>query len=77
MKCCKETARALASGETGGALDRFMLRLHLMMCRSCGAFAKHLEALSANMRRLTAGKTLNENELHKLENEVIEKLSGR
>jgi len=77
MKSCRETAKAISGGETGGLFDRIMLRMHLMMCRHCSAFAKQLEYISGKARRLTSGKALNERELRRLEDEVIKKQNER
>ena len=52
MLSCKEVARLIASEELADAgwLNRALVRLHLLRCRDCGAYAAQLRAIGAAAR---------------------------
>jgi len=43
MLTCKQVVRLLGSDEPLTLRQRMSLRFHLMMCRHCSRFSKHLE----------------------------------
>jgi hypothetical protein len=54
---CKQASHLMATGaaDVSPWTTRLVLRLHLLICRHCRAFARQLEALSAAARRVAAG----------------------
>jgi predicted anti-sigma-YlaC factor YlaD len=76
MMTCREITTALSEDRPLGWRGRLEMRLHLLMCRACGAFARQLvvlkESLAALMRRKDV---LSEEESRLLEEEILRKLS--
>ena len=68
MPNCKEVARLLASDELADAVwsERALVRLHLLMCRSCRSYAAQLRAIGAAAR--------DRSDLGVVDNAVFEKL---
>ena len=73
MITCRETVERISRDDGNGVWGWFSLRLHLLMCRHCSAFERHLRALGKGIRRLSAG---DEESIRKLEQEVLERLGG-
>ncbi|MBI5201330.1 MAG: anti-sigma factor [Elusimicrobia bacterium] len=73
---CRETAARLAAGvlETGGFLERLLLRIHLAICPPCRAFARQLAALSAAARAWSASLA-SPARLAALEKKLLERLT--
>ena len=52
MLKCREVEQKVGSGEIGSAgfMERFAVRLHLMMCRHCRAYARQIRAIGEAAR---------------------------
>lgn len=76
MLSCKEVVKIVSSEERPNWRRKLEVRLHLMMCRHCGKYAKHLEILKSGFVKLFASKMriLNEKKVRELEDSVIEKM---
>lgn len=55
---CRDVSTLIASGELARASlpRRLAVRLHLVMCRQCRAFQRHLEAISGAARATASGQ---------------------
>lgn len=73
MITCREVVQHVSRGERKGVRGWLAVRFHLLMCRHCSAFERHLRALGRGVRRLSAG---DEEVIRKLEQEVLERLGG-
>ena len=53
MKSCREVTSVVLDGTLDDAWpwQQMAVRLHLMMCRHCGAFRRYIRALSESARR--------------------------
>ena len=53
MLTCKEVARRVASGEDeqGSFRQRFVIRLHLLMCSSCRLYVNQMRAMGSAARK--------------------------
>lgn len=75
MLPCKEIVRILSSGEELPLVKRFELRLHLMMCKYCSRFARHLRIMKRNLSRLFRDETRVKDEVIKeTEKKVLDSL---
>lgn len=76
MLSCKEIAHILASEEDLSIVRRTELRMHLLMCKHCSNYSKHLKFLKSGMKKLFKQKTHLDNEKVKnLEDEILKKVS--
>ena len=73
MLNCKEIARLLASEELADAgwLYRALVRLHLLRCRDCGAYAAQLQAIGAAARDRWHSGEADRAALAKLESSIL------
>jgi Putative zinc-finger len=56
MPSCREVTRMLAEGEFRNAprRTRWMVRLHLAMCRHCGRFARQMNLIAQALKALVS-----------------------
>ena len=71
---CREVSKTLASGTDPGFWKRMQLRLHVMMCDSCAAYERQLEALRESIKTLVASKSSSMEESRKLEDKTLLKV---
>lgn len=78
MLTCREVAATIASdsGSRRSWPHRLRLRLHLLMCRHCRAYARQIKALGAVARRLCDELPEDEVALEKLEAEILRGVDG-
>ncbi len=75
MPNCKEVARLVASEELADAgwFNRALVRLHLLRCRDCGAYAAQLRAIGAAARDRWDSGGADRATLEKLESSILER----
>ncbi len=75
MPNCQEVARLIASEELADAtwLSRALVRLHLLRCRDCGAYAAQLRAIGAAARDRWDLGVVDRAALEKLESSILER----
>ncbi len=73
MPNCQEVARLIASEELADAgwLYRALVRLHLLRCRDCGAYAAQLQAIGAAARDRRDSGAPDRKALEKLESSIL------
>ena len=73
MPNCQEVARLIASDELAeaGWLFRALVRLHLLRCRDCGAYAAQLQAIGAAARDRWDSGVPDRKALEKLESSIL------
>ena len=74
MRTCHEIAHILASDPPLSPMARMELKMHLLMCRHCSAYAKQLRALGDAAKRLVGDKTAQPG-LTSLEQKIIREQS--
>jgi len=52
MRSCKEIVRLIASGEPLSLGQRVELRIHMMMCKHCSKYRKHLRIMRDSFMQL-------------------------
>lgn len=52
MLSCKDLVKRLNSKEQATFFQRAEMRVHLMMCKHCSAYAKHLTYMRTNFKKL-------------------------
>lgn len=78
MLSCKEIVKLLSSEVDVPLLKKAELRMHLMMCKHCSRYSKHLRMLSDGFKNLLNKKAqVDAAEVSKLEREVLEKLQRK
>jgi len=76
MKSCKEIAALLAPGNDLSFMERAETRMHLVMCKACQIYQKHLKILSFNYKKQMFKKIEKSAEkINKLEKDIIEKIT--
>ncbi len=75
MPNCKEVARLIASEELADAtwLSRALVRLHLLGCRDCGAYAAQLRAIGAAARDRWGSGVADRASFEQLESSLLER----
>ena len=75
MPNCKEVSRLIASDELADAgwLNRALVRLHLLKCRDCGAYAAQLRAIGAAARDRWDSGVVDTASFEKLERSILER----
>ncbi len=75
MLNCKEVTRKVASDDFSEASpwERFMIRLHLMMCRHCRRYETQLRNIRRAARSLR-DQPADEDTLERLETQILDKL---
>ena len=73
MPNCQEVARLIASEELAeaGWVYRALVRLHLLRCRDCGAYAAQLQAIGAAARDRWDPGVPDRKALEKLERSIL------
>lgn len=76
MLSCKEVVKTVSSEERTTWRRKLEVRLHLMMCRHCGKYAKQLELLKIGIQNLLSSKakSADKSKIQNVENRVLEKL---
>ena len=74
MLSCKEIVKLLNSEDKVSFTKRAELRMHLMMCKHCSAYSKHLESMKNGFRDLFKKLTdTDPDHVQELEKKIIEK----
>ncbi len=73
MPNCQEVARLIASEELADAgwLYRALVRLHLLRCRDCGAYAAQLRAIGAAARDRSDSDVSDRASFEKLQSSIL------
>ncbi len=75
MLSCKEIVKILNSEGKIPLFQRAELKMHLMMCKHCATYSKHLQALRGGFKKLFSKLTQAEPKAVKnLEEKVLEQL---
>lgn len=75
MLSCKEIVKILNSEEKIPLFQRAELKMHLMMCKHCSAYLKHLHSLRNGFKKLFSKLTQAEPKTVKhLEDKVLDQL---
>ena len=75
MISCKDLVKKLSSDESLPIVKRLEIHLHLILCKHCRVYVKHLEVLKVSFRRVIGKLEKNiESTSKKIEDEAIEKL---
>lgn len=76
MLSCKEVVKTVSSEERTTWRRKLEVRLHLMMCRHCGKYAKQLEILRLSFSKLFSAKSQNVDgkKVREIEDRVIDKV---
>lgn len=75
MLSCKEIVKIINSEEKIPLFQRAELKMHLMMCKHCAAYSKHLQALRTGFKTLFSKLTRTEPKTVKdLEEKVLDQL---
>ncbi|MEK6704986.1 MAG: hypothetical protein AABZ06_04295 [Bdellovibrionota bacterium] len=78
MLPCKEIVRLISSGEYLPLIKKAELRMHLMMCKHCSRYSKHLLMLSDAFRKLFAAKTkMDQTQVESLKKQVLEEIDRK
>ncbi len=79
MITCKEVARRIASGEVADApfLQRFGMRIHLLMCRYCRRYSKQMQTIGACGRKAWALESDDQVRLDRLKKTIVRDLPTR
>jgi len=75
MKTCKEISHILSRDEEISLISRMELKMHLLMCKGCSAYATHLKMMIEGFQKLFTHLTqVDQKQVKKLEDEIISKL---
>ena len=78
MLPCKEIVRLLSSGEALPLMKRAELKMHLMMCKHCSRYSKHLVMLADGFKRLFQEKAkVDPSQVERVEKKVIEEVEKK
>ena len=78
MKTCKEISEILCQDQELSLLKRTELKMHLLMCGNCSAYAAHLKMMRDGFRKLFSKLTeLDKSKVKDLEAQVIEKINKK
>jgi hypothetical protein len=60
MITCKEATMLISMRDEQALsrLEKFKLKLHLLLCKTCFYFAKHVEILQKSIKKLTEDNTI-------------------
>ncbi len=70
MLSCKEIVKILNAEDKASLFQRAELRMHLLMCKHCAAYSKHIKLMKAGFKKLFA-------KLTEAEPEAIERIEQR
>lgn len=77
MLSCKEIIKRINSEKQPSFFQKAEMRLHLMMCEHCAAYAKHLGFIQVSFKKLFLKKTkTEEKKIKDLEDQIIKKLKN-
>ena len=75
MLSCKEIVKILNSEEKVPLFQRAELKMHLMMCKHCSAYSKHLQSLRSGFKKLFSKLTRTEPKtVERIEDEVLDRM---
>ncbi len=78
MQNCKKTIEILTSGEKLSMPQKLMLQMHLLLCKNCKYFSKHMKVMKECYSKLFQSKTeLSKEQLAEAESTILEKLNFR
>lgn len=78
MLNCKEVSRLVSSDElaTVGAVKRFRVRFHLLICRECRRYAEQLRIIGAAARYEMRSVVLGHETIARLERSILDDAFG-
>jgi len=75
MLSCKELVKIMNSKEEMSFFQRAEMRMHLMMCKHCAAYSKHLQIMRKGFKVLFSKISKTEPEtIKRIEDQTIEKI---
>lgn len=75
MLSCKEIVKILNSEDKASLFQRAELKMHLIICKHCAAYSKHIKLMKAGFKKLFAKLTEAEPEaIERIEQRAIEKI---
>ena len=78
MLSCKEIVRLLSSDQAVPLMKRAELKMHLMMCKHCSRYSKHLQILTDGFKKLFRAKTtVDPSQVERLEKQVIDEIKKK
>ena len=74
MITCKEVARRISSGEIADAplLQRFGMRIHLLMCRYCRRYSRQMQTIGAFSRKAWSLADEDQERLDRLKKTILQ-----
>ncbi len=76
MRSCREIIRIVDQQTELSFLQRLEVRFHLIICRRCLLFAKHLRIIKKSYRRLLNSRIVKIEQLKDLEQRIIKDLKS-
>jgi len=74
MLTCKDLVREIAESENLSFFKRAEIRTHLLMCKHCSAYAKHLKYMREGFKQLFSNITQTDPEqIKKIEDQVLKR----
>lgn len=77
MLNCKELTHKIASDllPAAGPWERFMARLHLLMCHYCRCYERQLRDIGSTARQLGTDSSQDRSRVERLERQILDTLS--
>ncbi len=75
MRSCREIIRIVDSQEDLTLLQRMEVRMHLIICRRCLRFAKHLKIIKKSFRQFIDNRFSKVGDLRDLELRIIKNIT--
>jgi len=74
MRSCKDTLKIISSSQDLSIFQKMELKMHLLMCKHCLVYMKHLKMVKDGVKSLLFHKSKSQDEtVKKIEDQVIEK----
>ena len=77
MLSCKEVVKIISSDDKQSWKHKLSIRLHLLFCRHCRKYVKHLDLLSKGIKKLIQQKaeSIDDEKIKKIEEQLLTKLN--
>lgn len=77
MLPCKDIVRILSSEEETSLMVTAEIKMHLLMCKHCSAYNKHLQYMKNGFKKLFSKLTrVEKSSVENLENQIIKKVAN-
>lgn len=78
MLSCKQLVKEINDNENLSFFKRAEIRTHLLMCKHCSAYAKHLKYMREGFKQLFSSVSqTNPEQIKKIEDQVLKKIRGK